>query len=480
MPSFMVLILGCAASVLTQSSSKGLAAPTTVSCGSAQNTQLNKLNVSTASYLSANGLSEATAIDIAPDCAVVIAGRLQGENNFTQTRINLPGITSGAGMVLRLNSSGTQVLSVTYLGNRVDDMEINRSNGKIAVAGDFGVALLNPSANQLLWHKAVDQGSSTSKRISIGTDGKVAVLSGSRVTSFDESGTQIANWPVTSRSRWYHNDVAVDAGSQSVFVTGYFNTYLRSGQPVQVPYLKSFNYSGSQKWAKWTYSGGALTGNEADSRGYRVAMGRDGYLYFQGEAAGGNNVFRWQSGRLGTDAAPNVKFDQYNDTYNTASNHITYYARVDPDDGTLLQGQFALARLGSGRGNTIRHGNITADEKGNVYIVGQTGYSIANRNQQQIASKPVGTYVGGEGYVLVVSPNFQQRKVWTVWTGGNGSVGQNSWFWGVASGRGIAAVAGTVKAKGPLVTHAAIQPSSSPNVSSSYPAGFFSVWPGQP
>lgn len=465
MPTFMLLLLGCIAgsSAVIQSSSKGLFAqvpPTSCSSGNSQSTSPNNLNVSTASYLSQIQASEGTAIDIAPDCAVIIAGRYTNQ-----------------GVVQRLNSSGTQLLSTTYVGSRVDDMEISRSGGQIAVVGDFGLALLNQNAGEFLWQKAIDPG--TIKRVSIGTDGTIAVLSGNRVTTFDINGNLLKNWVVPSNGGWFVSDVAVDGARKSVFVTGFYNDRLSSGGPVQVPYLIAYDYSGDQKWALWAYSGSVLKGNEADSRGYRVAMGRDNKLYFQGEAAGGNSVFRWQPGKLNV-ADPNtyVKFDRYNDTYNTKSNHITYYARIDPTNGKLLKGQFALTRLTSGRGNTLRHGNITADEEGNVYVVGVATARIANRDQQQIAGKPVGPYAGGEGYLLVVSPDFSQRKRWTVWTGGNGTPGQNSRFLGVAARGGIAAVVGTVRAQGPLITHAAIRSNPSPKVSNDYPVGFFSVFPG--
>jgi hypothetical protein len=448
-------------------------------CLASEATSVNSLNVKTASYLTQNGASEGTAIDLGRDCAILIAGRLEGAMSVPQIRIDLPGAASGNGSLMRLNGTGTQVLSVAYIGNRIDDMEVNPNTGRIAVVGSFGVALLNAKADQLLWHQPVDQGSTTAKRVAIGRDGTVAVLSGRNVSTFNASGQALKTWTVSSNSGWYFNDVAIHSSSQSVYVTGFYNTYLPSSEPVQVAYLMSYDYLGTQKWKNWAWSGSALTGNEADTRGYRLAIGRDGYLYFQGEAAGGNNIFRWNPRNLAA-KAPNVEFDQYNTTYNTKSNHITYYTRLNPVDGTLVKGQYALSRKDDTAGNTIKHGNITADEQGNVYVVGITAYSIAQRSAQTISGQAVGKYAGGEGYLLLVSPDFTQRKLWTTWTAGNGSVTQNYQFWGVVAGRGVAATAGTTLANGPLITQSAFQPTPIPTISSTTPAGFFSVWAGQP
>jgi hypothetical protein len=321
--------------------------------------------------------------------------------------------------------------------------------------------------------------SSSAKRVAIAYDGTVAVLSGRKVTTFNAQGLQLGTWTISSNSGWYFNDVAIHSASKSVYATGFYNTYLPSKLPVQVAYLMAYDYTGGSKWKNWAYSGAALTGNEADTRGYRLAIGRDGFLYFQGEAAGGNNIFRWDPRDLTKDlqkAGVNVQFDAYNTTYNTKSNHITYYTRLNPADGTPVKGQYALSRLSSGSGNTIRHGNITADELGNVYVVGQTASSIAQRDVQRINGQTVGTYAGGEGYVIVVSPDFKQRKLWTTWTAGTGAVSQNYQFWGVVASRGVTAVAGSALTNGPLLTHSAMQAQPAPNLSSTFPSAYFSVW----
>jgi len=46
-------------------------------------------------------------------------------------------------------------------------------------------------------------------------------------------------------------------------------------------------------------------------------LGGDGKLYFAGESAGGNSIYRYDPKYLSV-AAPNVKFDPYNHAYNTA------------------------------------------------------------------------------------------------------------------------------------------------------------------
>ncbi|MCU0495608.1 MAG: hypothetical protein MUD01_28810 [Chloroflexaceae bacterium] len=437
--------------------------------------QNNNLPASTASYLG-NGPSpdEANAVEIGLDSGVVVAGRSErvepcvacSEFGVATTLL----LGGGNGMLVRLDASGRQVRSVTRIGQQINDMEINRSSGEIALATDFGLALLNASADRVLWQRAVAGGV---RRIAVGNDGTVAAINADVVTTYDSSGNQRGQRRLEGR---FVEDVAVDAASQSVFVGGYRNDRLPNGVPVQVAYLWSFDYGlAATKWQNWSYPGSALTGNEADTRLYRVAMGRDGLLYITGESAGGNGIYRWQPRTLGA-PAPNVEFDAFNkiDMLRGAA-HIGYYARLNPADGTLLAGQFIVARLGDNFGNTFRPRAIAADELGYVYVGGEAASAIDNRNFQQIAGKPVGPY-SGDSTVLVAAPNLRARMYWTTWNGGNNA---NATVRAVAAGNGVAAAA-FVATRGNLIIHEPLPGQGGPSagISSGNPDAHFSVWPG--
>lgn len=251
------------------------------------------------------------------------------------------------------------------------------------------------------------------------------------------------------------NDVAVDGRGQRVFVTGFAQ---RDGGPcsqLQVAWVRAYRYDGSPLWKAydWTHAQAAAANSScADTRGVRLALGRDGGLYFAGESAGGNSIFRFSPQDLAS-PAPNVKSDKYTDPYNTASNPITY-----------------LARLDSSRGNTLRPRALAADEAGRVYIGGIAAYAIASRASLTLDGEVLPPYAGDDAWVLVASPDLKERLLWMVWNaGGKGEVR------GLAAGGGIAALAARVNAA-PLHLNNALQP----DAPSGGGPGFASAWPGWP
>lgn len=474
-----LVILSSAITLSVFTSSSSVKSLPTLPCA---NTGLNSNNlvVCSATYLGSNTNDSGVAVEITPSDKVVIAANIPG-NNFGKTPINLKAGSSttlgGNGAVIMTDYTGKTVISVTRLGNNLYDLDVNRSLGQIAVVGDFGLAVLNPQGTQVLWSKTPTQlgnsSMSNTARVTVGNNGNIAVLSGNKVTIFKPDGNLIATNSQFSISGTVVNDITLHDASNSLIATGYTQKDGGSCTPVQVAFLRSYSYTGSIKWTNYDWSNSSdiykIKKQCADTRGIRVTIGRDNKLYFAGESAGGNTIYSQNPRDLNN--APNVKFDQYNDPYNTSSNHITYYGKFDPATGIMSMGQFALSRLSTGAGNTIRPNAITADEKGNIYITGVSAAFSANRNSQSISSKFVGNYVGGDGFLLVVSPDFKTRKIWTTWTGTNTSTSLQTTLLGVAAGQNIAAIIGT--SNGNMIT---VNPFQGTN-----PGGlnaFFSVFPG--
>lgn len=81
------------------------------------------LEPTAATYLGLGASDAANAVDIAPDCAVVVGGQMTA-TEFGQSPTTLLGGTSGA--VVRLDRKGQRVLSLTRLGAVVNDLEVRR------------------------------------------------------------------------------------------------------------------------------------------------------------------------------------------------------------------------------------------------------------------------------------------------------------------------------------------------------------------
>ncbi|NJN30252.1 MAG: calcium-binding protein [Synechococcales cyanobacterium RM1_1_8] len=270
----------------------------------------------------------------------------------------------------------------------------------------------------------------------------------------------------TSLVRSYVNDLAIDPTSGKLYVTGFDNKYNSLDRnPVQVAFLTGFDLDLNVNWQTWGQDANSLTlpvttpqgdrpqNDMADTRGYRITVGRDGGLYFLGEVAGGNSIFRWNGKDRTT--ATQVKYDAYNDPYNSASPHQAYYARINAQTGEVMQGQLAFPRY-NGAANAFRvdQGTIAADEQGNIYVGGVTFSGVDGRDNNAIAGQSVGSYVfrrEGDLTALVVSSDFQQRRLWTPFTdnGGKGKVQ------GFAVGQGRAALFGTV-VEGTTITASAL------------------------
>lgn len=335
----------------------------------------------TGTYLGGPILDQVSAVEIAPDTTIVVAGTFPG----TKFGIRTPIQPFGAGYtsaVLRLDRTGTRLLSMTQMCNELDDMDVHRGNGKIAVVCEYGPALLSADGAMVLWTANVDPsgGSSTTgegRRISIGSDGTVAVLHGKHISVFGEGGDSIAKWRVNNS--WV-NDVAVDGANHLVFVAS-FAQLSKCGYPVQVAALHAYDYHGALRWKNYDFRD-TLCADMADTRGDRVAIGRDGFLYFASESAGGNTIFRRDPRNIVLDDPAFRTGDIYSHAYATASNHITFLGKYDPATGRLLDGRMLLSRRQSsdGRtaGNTITPRALAADEHGYIYVGGASAAYIGS------------------------------------------------------------------------------------------------------
>jgi hypothetical protein len=422
------------------------------------NITTSTLQVTLASYLGNAGSNVISAVDVAPDGMIVIGGTMPEYAPAGASIVNV--LNGGNGVVIRLDSTGHAIRSVTHIGNLVRDISVNDS-GQIVVCGDFGVALLDPTASTALWNAQPGFGG----RCALGNDGMVALLvgipkdgtpggllSGGMAYLYSGSATPVAQWSVGGS---WQSDITIDATHQVVIATG-FTQY---AFPVQVAFLHAWSYNGSLLWRDYDFSENEVstTGLTADTRGLRVAMGRDGMLYFAGTSAGGNSIYNRdpKASTVKPDQSQLIGYDSYTVPSSTSSTTITWYGRYNPVDGTLLKGQFLLTRnpAQENQGNTISPAAVMADEYGRVYLAGVACNAIAKRDVQKIAGIPVAAYSGCESFVLVTRADLQQRLIWTTFTAGGP---HSATAYGISVRRGVA-VAGVTLNGGSLITHNALQ-----------------------
>lgn len=389
----------------------------------------SSLDVSAASQLGGAQADQGTAVDIAPDGTLVFGGTLPGYQPTVTPTVLLGGT---AGTILRLDRTGRQLLSATRIGASVADLELGPA-GVIAVCGDFGVATLDATAGQAVWSAAPGAG----RRCAAGSDGTVAALVGGDAVAYDDAGALLKRWAVGGTAQ---NDIAVDGQNRLVIVTGYNQV----SSNLQIPFIRAYGYDGALRWKSYDFPAGTPNLGSADTRGERIAIGRDGKLYFAGSINGGTGVSIFvrdpkDTSKSATDRI--VVTDKYTNPFNIGSVKMLWFARFNPADGALELAQSLLTRRSDDKGNSIGASAITADADGTVYLAGSASAFIAERNQAKVAGVQVGTYSGSDAYALVISPDLTQRRLWVPFIGPAGGAGVAQ---AIAVRGGLVALAGTV------------------------------------
>ncbi len=306
------------------------------------------------SYVGGPGAEKLAAVAVLPDGTVVVGGGPAESKSGLAAPL-------GKGIMMRISATGERTAVVSMSG-AVEDMDTD-ADGNLYVAGTFGSAKYDPQG-KAVWTSNVG---GIEARIAPGPAGSAVILAAKTVTVLNARGQRVRSLAIPAA---YVNDVACDPVTQTVFVTGFDNKRGHS-EPVQVAFVYAYNAEGRQAWKAYGWGGVEVDdqGLMADTRGYRLAMGGDGKLYVAGESAGGNTMWSRQSQDL-TAKAGLAAGDKFQVAFNTSSNHITFIGRLDPKTGRSEGGTMLLARLTSGKGNTIRPRALAVDAAGQVYVGG--------------------------------------------------------------------------------------------------------------
>lgn len=400
-------------------------------------------DVSASTYLGGAGDDSVKGVRIQSNGTLVIAANIGSSTPGALSPLLLNGATADTGgCILRFEADGQTVISITRIAEEVRDLAIDEADNIFVAAGTNGLIALDPDAQKIRWvrengtniHRidAAFNGDVVAHKPGSNSDPDSAAGAGTSYL-YDHSGDLLASFS------GYRNttDVCLDASSQTVVQIGWRQTNASDGSstnPVQIAYLRGLNYDGSVKWLAYDWASGTsdprflnrYTNNMADTRGYRCSMGRDGKLYAAFECAGGNHIFRWSTQDLNVSETI-VGGDRWHEFYNTKSEHKTFFARYEVATGEYLLGQQLVTRISNSNGNTIRvrRGEIRADALGRVYIGGASasglpipGAPFYSEKPGQIAfNPPVSSYTGGS-WLMVLSPDFSQRRYTTRLTAG--------------------------------------------------------------
>ncbi|MFW5959827.1 MAG: Ig-like domain-containing protein [Chitinivibrionales bacterium] len=425
-------------------------------------------------YLGGSGADEVSGADIGSNREIVITGSFSSTDlDVTSTEIN----GGGNGGVVRVTSEG-EILSFTSVPDRIDDMEIAKSSGRIGVIGEFGTYILSSDASEILWEKPAlnlnDGGSvlGPGRRISIGSDGTVAVLYGKSFAVYNAGSDLIGTGSV---NRDHVNDISVDGDNNQIIVVSFDQKHTCSN-PVQIAAVDAFSYTGTAEWTSYGFDAtpeifcDGPSGNQmADSRALLVTVGPDGKIYFAAESAGGNTIFRYNGKDVVTETIQH--YDKFTQAYNTVSNHITYVGRMDKD-GVVEKGQLFISRQNDppDAGNTVNPRCLDIDTEGNIYVGGKSAYNIDDSDGLFIEGQEVTT---AGGFVLISDNEFTTRKLWTTFA----TDAYSSTVYGVAAGKGITAIASTVN-DDYMVTSEAFQ-TDAHSPSESNPEIYVAAWEGE-
>ncbi len=222
-------------------------------------------------------------------------------------------------------------------------------------------------------------------------------------------------------------------GNNLVYITSFRNTSFvgidGSRNPIQIARLEAFDFTGQRQWSLFGDDTETIKQNVADTRLYRVTLGQDGYLYIGGESAGTATIFRWRGQpmtpeeQFGSTSPFLTQIDANSRLYNSGSAHISYYARVHPMTGKLLNSQLSFPRLRSTKSNTMKIGDIATSSSGTLYFGGAAFGTLPNRENLTFNGQSAGGYSGRDPAWMSIAPNFQARNFWTSVSGQDGTRG---------------------------------------------------------
>ena len=399
-----------------------------------------------AMYLGGEGQNKPLAVEILSDNSIAIAGNFTNVYNASNDiYFNFFNATNtSAGRILIVNSYTKTYELILNLGYEVYDFKAK--DNYIVVAGDFGIAKINPFTQQVIWK--ISNPFKGKIKLDIDNNGNVVALITKNIFLLASSnGLKLGSYNVGHN---YCNDVAIS--NSVIYVTGY-DSKINSGytpcslspgdsfEPVEVAFIEAFSYSSSNpptyggdkikyEFKTYKFEGSDLPCDMSSTRGYKLKKGNDGFLYFLGETDGPKNIFRWNgktTWKLNGGNNPTAVYDLgYDNTHYIDNfpegNTAQFVGKINMSNGTVVKGIF---------NNTIsqntlydyissENGSLGIASDGTVYVGSMAGNSISNRENSQYFNTAIAPYSGGDPSLMGINNQLTSTTLWNTFTAANG------------------------------------------------------------
>ena len=227
--------------------------------------------------------------------------------------------------------------------------------------------------------------------------------------------------------------VNIDSDNKQFFYTSFYDSNTGK-EPIVMPCMRVYNYDlSTMEYDDYCFNGhdfrnssNVCDGDVADSRALYIGnykVNGSNYLYYIGRSDGGDTMYFCQSQKpINMNQKINMtSIDSYTNPYNmNGAAPISFIAQMDIKTGLINYGQLQNTRLNSGKANGLQTSKLTVDKYGYVYEQQSASCCIDNRGNLTINNEKVGNYSGGDGLLLVLSPDFKQRIFWTPFSAYNG------------------------------------------------------------
>ncbi len=282
----------------------------------------------------------------------------------------------GDATLVRLDVLGARKAQ-TRLSGAVTDLAVDRRTGHVLVADESGLTAFDPGFVPL-WRLPLPV-----TNLAVGEHGTVAGLAASELHILDEHGRTRSVVDPGFAAR----DLAVLDAAGLVAVTGSLPC-----AGLDSLALAAFDHTGAARWM----AHGDREECDTAARGVALSRGDDGQLYLLAEVDGRLPAY--------LRARATVVIDGYTDPETANPAQAAYYARFTADGAHQLGQMFSLPAEGS----VVRPTAISADEHGNVFLVGTTSHSLGAADEGAVTA----ALDAPAAFYQVVDPDLEYRRVW--------------------------------------------------------------------